>query len=93
MPSTAGTRRALEVLASELFQELLFVEAVLKSFAAIDEDDRDLVSELAPELVVGFNIDLAPAEATSALQFRELLFNDLAEVTPFAGIYDNLAQK
>ncbi|HZQ20008.1 MAG TPA: hypothetical protein VFA90_14925 [Terriglobales bacterium] len=85
--------QCLEVLAGELLQKLLLVEPIFKSFATVDEDDRDFVSELALELIIGFNVDLSPAETTPALQFRELLFDYLAEVTPFAGIYDYLAQK
>jgi hypothetical protein len=93
VPFTAGQNRYLDVLARELLQKLLLIQPVLKSLAAVDENNRNFVGELALELIVGFNVNFPPTEATAALKLRELLFDNLAKVTPFAGVHNNLAEK
>jgi len=76
-------------LAEELPQELLLVHVVLEGFAAINEDDGDVVVELAAEFGVGVNVDLAPSEAAPAGELGEALFHHFAEMTSLAGInYD-----
>ena len=78
--------------AGEFAEEVGFVHAVLEGFAAIDEDDGDLVGELAAELFVGVYVDVLPGEAAAAMQFGEGLFDDLAEVAAFAGVDHDLAE-
>ena len=75
----------------KLAQEVGFVHAVLEGFAAVDEDDGDFVGELAAQLVVAVDVDVLPGEAAAAVQFGEGLFDDLAEVTSFAGVDHDLA--
>jgi hypothetical protein len=76
----AGTNR----LAGQLLQELLLVQSILERFASINENDRNFVRKLTAQQVVGLHINFTPAEAASALQFRELFLHDLAEMASFA---------
>jgi hypothetical protein len=76
--------------AGEFAEEVGFVHAVLEGFAAVNEDDGDFVGELAAELFVAVDVDVLPGEAATAMQFGESLFDDLAEVTSFAGVDDDL---
>src|SRR4051812_24677722 len=46
----------------KLLQELFFVHAVLESFVAVDEYDRNLVGELAAEAGIGINVHFLPVE-------------------------------
>src|SRR5215472_7676738 len=68
--------------AGQFLQELLLIQPVLECFAAVDEDDRDFVGELAAQLVIGLHVHFAPAEAAPALQFGELFFYDFAKMAP-----------
>ena len=69
----------------------MLVHAVFEGFAAIDEDDRDLVGELAAELVVGVDVDFLPGEPAAAMELGEGFFHDLTEVAAFAGVEHDLA--
>ena len=77
--------------AGEFAEEVGFVHAVLEGFASVDEDDGDFVGELAAELFVAVDVDILPGEAATAMQFGEGLFDDLAEVTSFAGVDHDLS--
>jgi hypothetical protein len=79
-------------LAGELAEELLLVHAVLEGLAAVDKDDRDFVVELAAELGVGVDIDLAPSEAAAAGKLSQAFLDQLAEMAPFTGIDNDLAK-
>ena len=59
---------------------------------AVDEDYGDFVGEPAAELLVAVDVDVLPGEAASAVQFRQGLFDDLAEVAAFAGVDHDLAE-
>jgi hypothetical protein len=78
--------------AGEFAEEVGLVHAVFEGFAAIDEDDGDLVGELAAELFVGVHVDVLPGEAAAAMQFGEGLFDDFAQVASFAGVNHDLAE-
>jgi len=78
--------------AGEFAEEVGLVHAVLKGFAAVDEDYGDLVVELPAELFVGVHIDVLPSEAAAAMEFGEGLFDDLAEMAAFAGVDHDLAE-
>ena len=78
--------------AGEFAEEVGLVHPVLEGFAAVDEDDGDLVGELAAELFVGVHVDVLPVEAAAAMQFGERLFHDFAEVASFAGVDHDLAE-
>jgi hypothetical protein len=52
-------------LAGQPAQEFLLVHAVLESFTAINEDDWNLVAELAAKFGVGVNVDLLPGESSA----------------------------
>ena len=65
---------------------------VFEGFAAVDENYRDFVGELAAELFVAVDVDVLPAESAPAMQFGQALFDDLAEVATFAGVDDDLAK-
>jgi len=79
--------------AGELAQEFALVHAVLKSLSSIDEDDRNLVSELAAKSLVGIDVHFPPRKAASSLQFNEALFDDFAEMAPFSGVNHDLARQ
>jgi hypothetical protein len=79
-------------LTCQFLQELLFIQPVFERLATVDENHGDLISELALELVIGFDVNFAPAKSAPPLQFRELFFHDLAKVAPLAGVNDNFAQ-
>ena len=78
-------------LPGELFQELLLIQPVLEGLSAVYEHDRYLVGELPAQKLIGLHVHFAPAEPTSALELRQLLFDDLAQMTPLAGINDDFA--
>jgi hypothetical protein len=69
----------------------VLVHTVFEGFAAIDEDDGDLVGELAAELVVGVYVNFLPVEAAPAVELGQGFFDDLAEVAAFAGVDHDLA--
>ena len=70
----------------------MFVHVVFEGFATVDEDDGDFVGELAVELIVGVDVDFLPVEASPAMEFGQRFFDDLAEVTAFAGVKDDLTR-
>ena len=70
--------------AGELTQELALVHSVFESLAAVDEDNRDFVSELTAKILVGININFAPMKPASALQLDQTLFDDFTQVAAFA---------
>ena len=80
-------------LPRQLLQELLLVEPVLEGLAAVNEDDWHFVGELTTQKFIGFHVNFAPAETAPALELRQLLFDDLAQVTSLAGINDNFAKE
>jgi hypothetical protein len=65
---------------------------VFEGFAAVDEYNRDFVGKLAAELFVAVDVDVLPGEAAAAVQFRQALFDDFAEVTALAGVDHDLAK-
>jgi hypothetical protein len=67
-------------LTGQLLQKLLFIQAIFERLPAVDENYGDLIRKLPFELVVGFDVNLAPAKASPALQLRELLLHDFAKV-------------
>jgi hypothetical protein len=76
-------------LARQFSQKFLLVHAVLESFAAVDEDDRNLVVELAAKIGVRINIDLLPGESSTSRELEQTLFDDFTQMAAFAGIdYD-----
>ena len=75
--------------ACQFSHELLLVHAIFERFAAIDEDDGDLVVILASEFDVGVDIYFTPVEAATLMEFDEALLDDFAEMAPLPGINDN----
>jgi hypothetical protein len=59
--------RARVGLPCEFLQELVLIQPVLKCLTAIDKNNGNLVGEPAPQLFVGFNVNLAPAKAAPSL--------------------------
>ena len=78
--------------ATEFAEEIGFFHAVFEGLAAVDEDYRDFVGELAAELFVAVDIDVLPSESAAAMQFGQALFDDFAEVAALARVHDDLAQ-
>ena len=72
-------------------QELVLIHAVLEGFAAVDENYGDFVVKLAPQLVVGVNVDLLPGKTSPAVQLRESFLHDLAKMASLARVQTNLA--
>jgi hypothetical protein len=79
-------------LAGELTEEFPFIHAVLESFAAVDEDDGNLVGELAAELIVGVDVHFLPAEQAAAFQLDQTLLDDLAEMAAFSRVNQDIAK-
>lgn len=75
----------------ETAQEFLLVHAIFESLAAFDEDDGNLVGELAAQLLVGIHVDLVPGEAAAALQLGQRLLDDFTEVAALARVENDLA--
>ncbi len=63
-------------LVRQLPQKFLLVHVVLEGFAAIDEDDRDFVVELAAKFGVGINVNLLPRESSAPRKLGQTLFDD-----------------
>src|SRR5579862_2968437 len=74
----------------ELVEEFALVHAVLESFLAVNEDDGNFVGELAAQVVVGIDIDVAPGESAAALQLDERFFHKFAQVTSSPRVHDHL---
>jgi hypothetical protein len=85
------TRGASELI-RELAKEFAFVHAVLEGFAAIDEYDRHLVVELAPQLRVAIDIDFLPGKAAAARELGEALLHHFAKMAAFARIHYDLSR-
>src|ERR1700676_4156153 len=91
---TQGTQRTAERSSSAQFaQKFLFVHAVLKSFAAVDEDYGDLVGIEAPDFGVGVDVDFPPGEAATLVQLDEALLDDFAEMTSLARINEDFPRR
>jgi hypothetical protein len=86
----AGGRKE-RVLAGQFLQELLLVHAVLESFAAIDEDDRNFVIELAAKVGVRIDVDVVPGESAAPRKLGQALFDHFTQVASFAGINHDVA--
>lgn len=82
-----------EKLAGETAEEFALVHVILEGLAAIDKDDRDLVVELAAKFRIGVYIDFLPSESAVASELRQTLLHQLAEVTTFAGVDDDLPEE
>jgi len=78
-------------LGGEFAEEFLLVHAVLEGLAAINEDDRDLIVELAAKVRVGVNVNLAPGASATAGELRKTLLDHFAQVATLAGIDDDTA--
>ena len=77
-------------LAREFAQEFLLVHAVFEGFAAVDEYDGNLVGELASEIVIGVDINLAPFKTAAALELGQAFFHDLAQMAAPARVDHDL---
>ena len=64
---------------------------VLEGFIAVDEDDGDFVGELAPELIVGVDVNFLQGEAAAAVEFVQSFFYHFAEMTSFTRVDDDVA--
>jgi hypothetical protein len=76
-------------LAGQLPEEFLLVHVILEGLAAVDENHRNFIVELAAELEVGVNVDLLPDEPSPAGEFGETFLHYFAKVASLAGIYDD----
>jgi hypothetical protein len=52
--------------ARQLPEELLLIHAVLEGFAAINEDDWNLVVELAAKLAIRVNVNFLPGKPSAS---------------------------
>jgi hypothetical protein len=84
--------QGFNVLAGQLPEELLLVHTVFERFAPVDENYGDFIGKAPAKVFVGVDIDFTPLEATTALQFREALLDDLAQVAPFARIHHHISR-
>src|SRR5580765_8159598 len=79
-------------LTGQLAQEVVLVHAIFESFAAINEDDGDFITELAAQAVVGVHVHFAPGEAATAMELGESFLDDFAEMAALAGIDDHFGR-
>jgi len=79
-------------LASQSSQEFLLVHAVFEGFAAVDENDRNFIVELAAKIGVRINIDLLPGESSTSRKLKQTLFYDFTQMAAFAGIDNDAAR-
>src|ERR1700746_2337302 len=87
---TQGTQRTAECRSSAQFaQEFLLIHAVLKGFAAVDEDYWHFVIVEAPDFGVGVHVDFSPGEAATLVELDDALLDDFAEMTSLAGINED----
>ena len=80
-----------ENLAGEFAEEFPLVHAVLEGFAAVDEDDGDLIVKLAADFVIGINVDFTQGEAAMAGKLDQAFLDDFAEMASLAGVNHDLA--
>jgi hypothetical protein len=78
-------------LACKLPEEFLLIHVILEGLAAVDENHRNFVVELAADFDVAIDINFMPREASAAGQFCEALLHDFAEMTSFSGINNDAA--
>lgn len=76
----------------QLAQKFLLVHTVLESLAPVDKHHGDLIVIKPSDFGVGVHVDLTPGKAASLMQLFDLFLNDFAEMTPLAGINDDLAR-
>src|SRR5271169_4748462 len=81
----------LGILAGQFAEEFPLVHAVLKRFAAVNEDDGNFVVELAAEFKIGVNVDLAPGKAAAAGELGEAFLDHLAEMASLSRVDHNAA--
>src|SRR5947209_20611796 len=72
-------------------EEVLLVHAVLEGFAAVDEDNRDFIGELAAQVFAGIDVYFAPGKAAAALELDQTFLDDFAKMAAFSGINHDLA--
>jgi hypothetical protein len=63
---------------------------VLEGFAAIDEDHRDLVVELATQFRIAIDVDFLPGEAATARELGKTFLYYLAQMTSLARVNHDL---
>lgn len=78
-----------DLLAGELAEEFLLVHSVFEGFAAINEDDRDLIVKLAAEVGIAVHINFVPAKSASARKLGKTFLDDFTEMAPFARVQDD----
>jgi hypothetical protein len=89
-PGIPNGKRVRPALASQLPEEFLLVHVILEGLAAVDENDRNFIVELAAEFEVGVDVDFLPDKPSTAGEFGETFFHYLAKVASLAGIYDDV---
>src|SRR5215469_7900626 len=73
-------------------QEITLIHVIFECLFAVDEDDGDFVAVLTAELVVGVDVNFAPAEAAMARKLAQRLLHHLAKVAALARIQDDIAE-
>jgi hypothetical protein len=87
-----GCQDSWEVdLAGEFAEEFPLVHVVFEGFAAVDEDDGDFIVKLAPDFVIGINVDFTPGEAALTGKLDQAFLDDFAEMASLAGVNHDLA--
>ena len=79
-------------LASQLAQEFALIHAIFERFAAVDEYDGHFVVELTSGFGAGVDVDFLPHKTAMPRELREAFLHHFAQVTPFAGIDDDVAR-
>jgi hypothetical protein len=76
----------------ESAQKFLFVHVVFECFASVNENNRNLVVELAAKFGVEVDIHFVPGETAATRELREALFNHFAQMASLAGIDHDAAR-
>lgn len=64
---------------------------VLEGFVSVDEYHWNLVVVFPAQLQITIDVDILPCETAAALQFRERLFDEFAEMATLAGVHHDLS--
>jgi hypothetical protein len=85
-----GKRVVRTDLAGQLPEEFLFVHVILEGLAAVDENHRNFIVELAAEFEVSVDVNFLPDEPSAAGEFGETFLHYFAKVASLAGIDDDV---
>ncbi len=82
--SMYGTKWEKDGLVAQFAQKFALIHAVLEGFATINENHRNFIRELPPQLFVAVHIHILPDKSAAALQLPQRLLDDFTQMAAFA---------